>query len=693
MCIAWMSVFRYDRLTSLTPRNPELEFHGTHLASKQDMCTHKRHSNVTKRLQAFVAGLSCVLMPSVMWVLTLPCNWLCSACTSHHIVLDPAIKPLSLQAEGFKPKQRAKQAQHSGSNSKSPPQASRKRKAQHASLSTASTAPTSAGDRHTANRKGQTQARAASQHNRLKSAGRRQKEPVDPPADTPPSIAPAASNVMHTEQLDTAKHRYGVSVGTPLIPDNTIEAHVSGVPHTHLVQQAMQHLSHTLSNVPQATDAAQAADVNATQAPGAAQGNFAGLSSAVARQGGQATSARPRILSAAQPVLQPFLSATAGQQQILQNSSAMNNGSSQPERVALPVAGEVHAKLHQPSPQQESAQQQAREGVQEQAEQLIKGNTGGQAGQLIQGNTGGRAEQLIKGKTYGQAEGTTERQTKGQTKQPAEACTNQQPDQAQTAASAEPCQEQCKPQAQPDGALQQLISRAQKLKQQLDAHAERRATSMNQQLTPPVLFSNPQSAPPTHPLSPLWGPLQSVQLPAVQSALPWTDLLSKPQDRAAADTANAHALGLLTSKAPDKGSLNAASVPDMPLYTADAYGLMTGSVPHCGTWPAEKHDGAALNSSMTLPGDGGAIAIASPTTVGGCMLVTSHSHDGSSVSSDPAALVEDALLGELFFPKPEGREVRASNVACLAMSVHNSWSHWHQHEDMHTYKEHCVMTH
>ena len=36
---------------------------------------------------------------------------------------------------------------------------------------------------------------------------------------------------------------------------------------------------------------------------------------------------------------------------------------------------------------------------------------------------------------------------------------------------------------------------------------------------------------------------------------------------------------------------------------------------------------------------------------------TGSDDDGSSIDSDPAALVEDALLGELFFAQPEACQV------------------------------------
>lgn len=163
-------------------------------------------------------------------------------------------------------------------------------------------------------------------------------------------------------------------------------------------------------------------------------------------------------------------------------------------------------------------------------------------------------------------------------------------------------------------------------------------------------------APPAHPTAPRLSHPLSTLLPTVQSAL-------APGGAAAAPYAPPHsALGnqpgsLLGQPGAAPGLCDTAP---LPLFSADAYNVMAGSLPYCSSWQQKLTD-------ITWPG----LAVpqaALPLPAGGLDLQlglgkplrrrsSSGDDDGSSVDSDPAALVEDALLGELFFAQPEACQV------------------------------------
>lgn len=95
--------------------------------------------------------------------------------------------------------------------------------------------------------------------------------------------------------------------------------------------------------------------------------------------------------------------------------------------------------------------------------------------------------------------------------------------------------------------------------------------------------------------------------------------------------------------------------PSLPLYTADTYGLMRGSFGQVSSWPQIPLTAVVSSSSGSMaacplfgasPPAGASDAAQSWQRD---RLGDSVSDDGSSVESDPAAVVEDALLGELFF--------------------------------------------
>lgn len=144
-------------------------------------------------------------------------------------------------------------------------------------------------------------------------------------------------------------------------------------------------------------------------------------------------------------------------------------------------------------------------------------------------------------------------------------------------------------------------------------------------------------------------------VPASQSAVPVTDP-SHPW--------SLHRLGfagMSSQGQPLPGHLEKPwNVPmhSLPIFTADSYSLMTGSLPQCSTWPTSLSAPAVATSvpvpTATLP----QLAV-DPLELDPRQRVMNNacSDDESSVDSDPAALVEDALLGELFFAQLEASQV------------------------------------
>lgn len=94
----------------------------------------------------------------------------------------------------------------------------------------------------------------------------------------------------------------------------------------------------------------------------------------------------------------------------------------------------------------------------------------------------------------------------------------------------------------------------------------------------------------------------------------------------------------------------------LPVYTADTYSLMKGSLGPVSTWP--QLSATALSSlplglmpaSLSSKGVPAVLDRAATSFgLGELGPLSGAGDDASSVDSDPAALVEDALLGELFF--------------------------------------------
>ena len=117
--------------------------------------------------------------------------------------------------------------------------------------------------------------------------------------------------------------------------------------------------------------------------------------------------------------------------------------------------------------------------------------------------------------------------------------------------------------------------------------------------------------------------------------------------------------------------------PSLPLYTADTYGLMKG-FGQVSSWPQTPLTAVVSSSSGSVAarpwseaGPPAAASIAAQSwQCGRPGGMDSVSDDGSSVESDPAAVVEDALLGELFFQQLQvDQQARVALAQCLARPV------------------------
>ena len=128
-------------------------------------------------------------------------------------------------------------------------------------------------------------------------------------------------------------------------------------------------------------------------------------------------------------------------------------------------------------------------------------------------------------------------------------------------------------------------------------------------------------------------------------------------------------------------SLGATS---LPLYTADAYSLMKGSYGHMvSSWPqltmaAVSNSNADPTSTphfsaQTAPAKEATDVASVAQTMAGVGLVDQGSDDASSEDSDPAALVEDALLGELFFQQLEAQQQVRLCLLPHCMRVSDDW--------------------
>lgn len=234
--------------------------------------------------------------------------------------------PLLPQGKDFAPKQLPKQAQRAGSSVNSPPQASRKRKAQQEIHTTTSTGSRTTGGNSSPRRDMSGQVGQASRHNRLKSLGNRRQEAARPDSTTPSIVGAVAPEGVQQQSCIVLNAQQ--ATGSLPLPASTLEAHVSGIPHTQLVLNTMQQLSRTLTSQPHAAASAQASaqqSMPALAPTAVALAPFSAASAAPAQpQGTQQTEQECTHLGVSagpSPVLQPFLTATVDSEQSCQGSS------------------------------------------------------------------------------------------------------------------------------------------------------------------------------------------------------------------------------------------------------------------------------------------------------------------------------------------------------------------------------------
>lgn len=333
----------------------------------------------------------------------------------------------------------AQQAQHACTSARSPPQVSRKRKAQQETRPTASAVRHSTAGNNPSCHDNPAQAGKASRCNRLKSIGSRPKQAN--PSEAPKSPAPDVPPPQHSQQQQSCEvpDAQQGTVSLPL-PASTLQAQVSGVPHTQLVLTTLQQLSRTLSSElhasPSTQGLSQPSILAAASSAAAAVAPVDAASAAVEQSAASAASAqvhgpqqrrRHSAKQSTSPVLQPFLVADVDRDQTCQSMPVLVADSVQALQTPAGKAPVAHGN-HSLS-------------------------------QL--GSISPNGQQVGEGQAETQAEGQSSEQANGL------------PQKLKASGFA---QEEAEPVAhmQMGSALQQLISRAQKLKQQLDAHAARR---------------------------------------------------------------------------------------------------------------------------------------------------------------------------------------------------------------------------
>ncbi len=352
------------------------------------------------------------------------------------------------QGKDFAPKVRPKQARHGSVAVTSLPQVSRKRKAQH---STSSRVQATEGASGCKSHKVDTQkySSGGSRTERLKRFGKQSKQPDADVA--PPKDDLSAVKASFGPQQDST---HGSEHAQLPLPVSSLDAHVSGIPHTQLVQHTMQSLSRTLSTQPLLVSGQQ--ELLPEQEHVSSAHAVSPAASAVLDKvpGRQPATLEAIPVGASAPVLQPFL---AGAAQDADARIAIVEAVSARPGNPPPVEGtcaDTDAQHRQESGQLEMSVAQS-EHAQRQADGYDQGQTEEGVADQAEGQTRGQAEVQYKGQTAWQAQG----QPRGQEWLSSDAVGQQQATGVPTG-----------------NALQQLISRAQKLKQQLDAHAERKAS-------------------------------------------------------------------------------------------------------------------------------------------------------------------------------------------------------------------------
>ncbi len=366
----------------------------------------------------------------------------CNASTSpykvkvHEVMSTAQVRCVS-QGMDFAPKVRPKQARHGPLADISLPQVSRKRKAQH---STSSRVQATEGASGCKSHKVDMQKHSSSSNSggsrteRLKRLGKQSKQ-----ADA--NAAPRKDDLPAVKESSHGSEHVQLSC-----PVSSLDAHVSGIPHTQLVQHTMQRLSRTLSTQPLLSPGQQELlpeqehVSSALAVPPAAPAVLDKMPSR------QPAALEAIAVGASAPVLQPFLAGAAQEADAsigIVKAVSARPGSWPPVEGTcadiVPKHRQHPCQLEIGVPQSEDAQRRAdghdqgqtEEGVAEQAEGQSRGQAEGQAQGKPQGLEGLSSDAVGQQQAIGVPSGN---------------------------------------------ALQQLISRAQKLKQQLDAHAERKAS-------------------------------------------------------------------------------------------------------------------------------------------------------------------------------------------------------------------------
>lgn len=364
-----------------------------------------------------------------------------------HVAMSTAPACCMPQGKDFAPKVRPKQARHGSAAAVSLPQVSRKRKAQH---STSSRVPATEGASGCKSHKVDTQkySSGSSRTEKLKRLGKQSKQ-ADADTEPPKGDLPVVKASSGPQQASA----HGSERAQLPLPVSSLDAHASGIPHSQLVQHTMQSLSRTLSTQPLLSSGQQELlpereHVSSTHAdPPAASAVFDKVPSR------QPAPLEDIPVGASAPVLQPFLAGAAQDADI--RFVALEAVSAQPG--SPPPVGTCAESVAQH--RQESGQLEMSSAPSEDAQRQADGHCQGQTEEgVIE-----QAEGQIRGQAEGQSEGQTAWQAQGQP-------------QGQEGLSSDAFGQQQALGLPTGHALQQLISRAQKLKQQLDAHAQRKAS-------------------------------------------------------------------------------------------------------------------------------------------------------------------------------------------------------------------------
>ena len=258
-----------------------------------------------------------------------------------------------------------------------------------------------------------------SRTDRLKRFGHQSKQPV----------AAAAIREPGAGNLDEDASHQQTSMHPSQLPQmvSSLDAHVNGIPHTQLVQHTMEQLSHTLSPQPVLPNKQQPRLTQ--EAVGA---DFVSVNPNLPAEHEVVQSDRVSggVSGAAAPVLQPFLAAPL-----------MDTAQDTAQKAETKTGADTAIQHRQTSSLTDL----------QSANMMEQGDGQSQATGQATGQAEGQAEVPLEGHGTGQSE-------------------------VQEGVSSVADGQQLATGVPTGSALQQLISRAQKLKEQLDAHAQRKAS-------------------------------------------------------------------------------------------------------------------------------------------------------------------------------------------------------------------------